>query len=660
MKEILMKTLIGPYVLILYCASVSCTKTLYVKHTETIEGGVQLACEKRSFSVDDSVIIAADSQFHNIYGSGLISNSVLSYAATRVALRPIAMNLWSETLLDTYISNMMHKLTPAQDSSNGPLLFFLGDAADIGCTNEYDQLTKVMKAYEWRREEGFTPSPSDNPNGLTWLMVHGNHDSYMMGNFNSYKRHDKFLLPRSWEHPESEYTGDESHFFAFIQDPKCTKLLTAERSWAGSCADPKRSSVPMYKGVWLRRYLESLSGQIHYSVHTTKDWHRNVVPTTSSLLGDAVCEPPRYVEGRAYSDTPLAKRNFFLSGKIYSRRRLPHEEPCTHTVDSTVNTYRSFVVQSVDINNSVRAILIDSSHIDEWLSPKSVLTVAGSAGSRGNITAEQMAEIQTHAEVARQRRQRVAIFAHNPLVDLPPKQQEALLLLQPIAYVSGHTHFESSVIVHGRTNSKLLELNVGSTTDWPMEAMIVSLNPSVIRWGVFGARQSTDVQGDEKNSICSYERISGLPDKATCNAYSRNDYLSYINRGSLTISHGLCTLQGELKRISTGWRLPLTQEQNATIASTFSKDLQDWSKPAEELKLIVDKLRSDAQGLGIIRDLSLCQAVEASRAAKSNYRGGFDKDPERSRKTSRQVLPATAYSVAYRSPDWVVFSEDVP
>ncbi len=431
----------------------------------------------------------------------------------------------------------------------------------------------------------------------------------------------------------------------------------------------------MYKGVWLRHYLMSLHDKIEYFVHRgpispskemlshdsrsaeelngparsglteevlAANGLTRVEPDLAGPLSSSANESPRYVLGFARKGTTFAKRNLFISGKIYSRAQLPGE--LTSKADrrprKRAAVYGSFIVQSLDISKDVRAILIDSSNIDEFLSP---CRPTNGAGSRAKITDEQLQEISYHVKKARLERQQIVFFAHNPIYELPPKQREALLQYHPIAYVSGHTHWESSVVRHKIGTGNLLELNVASTTDWPMEAMLLSIAPQRINWRVYGARSLEEVKKNTNRTVCAYQKFESIPNDKICLEFHRDksDYLGYLKGNKIALTHGLCKMQTELRSITEKWLIPVDGFTQSALHANIEKT-GTWQWSAELLSELVDDWRIRAREPGQLRNLALCQAKEASSVAWHEDRGCFDTTPERSEYT----MPAATFSTA--------------
>lgn len=627
-----------------------CVKALSIKwRPPPPRGSIALTCEQPVFDPESSVLITADSQFHNQFGSGLFTNSRLSYVATRVAIRPPALNLWNDVLLYSFVQELYKEVQPASGAPRPALMFFLGDAGDISCTDEYQRFEKVMQDFSnstITATDGAAGAPQQRST-FTWLMVHGNHDSYMMGNLNAYGRtDDNRIIDRL---AEGEYTSGESMDYGLNGAQRCSRALNRwARSWAGACAHPTRDSIPMNKGVWLRSYLKSLGAQVQYFVTLAGEAQpRESAPTRHGPLDASVCLPPRALSGQPRPDTELAHRDYFLTGRVYSRRRLAGESRCP-AVDALpvpiINPYNSFIVQSLDIDKDVRAILIDTSQIPRLIGPGSITSAAGSVG---NIDDEQMKEIFRHAEYARSKGKRISFFAHNPLTDLPKRQQKILLSLNPIAYVSGHTHFESSVIRHKVGGGDLLELNVGSTADWPMEAMILSVKPQKVDWRVYGVREPAEVSGSIAGApACNYKQVSWAPQRRVCEEFGlRSDYLDYAKKGGPMITHDLCALQTELRTVVGSMPDSFVKPEELCGIRAELVESTNWIPTAAEMSVAVDRWRQAAREPGVVRALALCQGIAASRAANTN-RGFTDAVPER----SANVSPAASYTTAAVGP----------
>jgi len=614
-----------------------CTTHLFVK-VDFPEGWKPSAtiekCNAPAAPFSPDVALLADPQLHNIYGGGLMTDSLLMEPITRVAVRPPALNLWSEIVLGSFASELLTRFnTGSQQEHREPILLVLGDASNVACTGELKHFFDVLNA---------------STHGVgAWLTLHGNHDSYMMGNLNSYGRHKNLppLKPTTTAKgiasplSDSQYTAAECREFAYDRNTQCSRPFGLS-SWAAACADPLIDSVPSYKGVWLRHYLGQLEQQqVHFAVDGT--------PATSEAGGQldaSLCAPHRKFEGTADATSPLGHRDYWVTGEMFSRIRVSGDAECNFPrLAYELNTYRSYAVQSFKLNSEIRAILIDTDHRPEVMRGGPGAVREKLPGENGNIDDEgkdgdQLRDIALHVFRARKDGQRVVFFAHHPLSQLPSSLQSALLMHHPIAYISAHTHAESSVAKHRVNDGSFVELNVASTTDWPMEGMMLSVAKNKLRWKVVGLR--SDMEGKD-GSVCAYEKAQFAPDESTCHKLlddggrgELRDYTAYKSAPG-QLHHQLCYLADELNWLKTGnW--PGDRSLFTRVPSSLAEG-KSWMTTATSMALLVNDLREQARRSKEARNFAICTAMRASFAESKTY-GATDGAIERSSDVNAAAL----------------------
>jgi hypothetical protein len=124
----------------------------------------RLALGSASFVVGSGTSFPADILFigdthasNPLAGHHAISdNTAIGERITHVALRPPHLDVWGQEILAWTLAH----------NRDVKLVVHLGDAANIGCTNELDRFLAVM-----------------NGQPRLWVMAPGNHDSLMLGNF---------------------------------------------------------------------------------------------------------------------------------------------------------------------------------------------------------------------------------------------------------------------------------------------------------------------------------------------------------------------------------------------------------------------------------------------------------------------------------------------
>jgi hypothetical protein len=593
----------------------------------SIHPTTELGCLKPEENVIADVGLLADTQLNNYYGARLRTQSKLADRVARVAARPPALDLFSDAVLSAFLREMAGELRAAATTTQRPPLFlFLGDATNTACTGELSRFFDIMSS----KENG----------GITWLMVHGNHDSFMMGNFNVYRRGTnirdaaRFISPfddvREVSHSDSDWTAAESRMFAY-DDASCTNdFFWSDGSWAAACAEPDTESVPTYKGAWLRRYLSRLESQ---GVELEVDGRR-VSAKPGGELDAARCLPPRRVQGRGAVGHDLTQRSFRLSGEIYARSRVDADDECSFAEEGA-NSYLSYVVQSFDLTPRIRAILIDTDHRDDtlcpwWNRPHCVPNRA--AGVVGRMANNQLDEIALHVKAAKD--QRVVFFGHHPLGELEQDIQHKLMAHKPLAYISAHTHYASSVLTHAVHGGRFLELNVGSTTDWPMETMLLDASTGELRWRVLGLRTPQEVLDDERAlnssgpaaSVCGYKQVRFYVGEEECKkkGFVEKDPKKYMFYKDFDDKyHNLCLTRQALKSIHARWPCEDTADKQCALFDPLKPTLDDadflregtnWLEPARSMSDVISSLRYKAMLEGSAQQtFAICEAAAASK-----------------------------------------------
>ncbi|MCB9881840.1 MAG: metallophosphoesterase [Planctomycetes bacterium] len=148
--------------------------------------------------------------------------------------------------------------------------------------------------------------------------------------------------------------------------------------------------------------------------------------------------------------------------------------------------WRSFLLQRVDLSGSGRerchAILMDSCQYGErpTLAPNAwqAYPIELNAGYTGEMLADQLRLVRQWIEDDHDQRA-VALMCHHPLSEIAPKSRAAIKWLWkrhhvPVV-VTAHTH--KGFYVHHDLGDEQegLELNLASTTDWPMEWRVLTL-----------------------------------------------------------------------------------------------------------------------------------------------------------------------------------------
>ena len=370
------------------------------------------------------VLFVADPQIHNVFGMKLQQMTYWADTVSKVAVRPPELNILAPLILE-------HSVSRAAGETDPSLAIVLGDATNIACSGEYESFAASIEA--------------SRPAGVPLLMAHGNHDSYLMGTVNSY-------IPENvcdWE-PEG-----------MAQSPRPTDQswwgsgsINAgnERNWRDACFQPPDTvtepSSPMNKSRWLSKYIRFLE----------KDGLIDEAPIEDAEGGELGI-PLHYT---AEPGSLLDKYNYAASGLWVQPKFGP--KPSSDDTDF-MRVSRSYIVQRVDVDGA-RIVVIDTSVCEKaWGGFKFKWTNAGEHACIGD---NQFARIETFIEDTPEH-MRLVIAGHFPLADLTSRDRKRLIELasghENWVYMSAHSH---NAVSETRWKGGW-EINVGSTTDWPME-----------------------------------------------------------------------------------------------------------------------------------------------------------------------------------------------
>lgn len=396
------------------------------------------------------VNLVADPQFHNIYGGLIRTQSALTDSLVRVAIRPAVLNLLEPLVFETFLGAMRSR-------SRSPVYLLLGDGANIACASEFHEL---------RNSFARVLGPTE-----TWLMAHGNHDSYMSGTANDWgpaeheteqflKRIDakEFAFPTTFDHPELFAWRDAASARAKAYDEASNR-----RSWEAACAVPSSLAhaelgVPANKLVWLASYFRYLQAN-------------GVAFRTDGTPKYGPEETCQHFTAEAAPTSPLGGRHYSASGCWVSPRR--GDNGYENTAYFT-NTWMSFVVQRVQLGSKLWALIADTSVSDQETTRFSI----GKAGSNGRLGEMQLTELKAHTEqiASADPGARVLIAAHFDADGIMSGEMHKLMrTLRSVhgvlvdTLVSGHTHDPAHFMDHDH----YVEYNIGSTVDWPLQSVVM-------------------------------------------------------------------------------------------------------------------------------------------------------------------------------------------
>lgn len=382
-----------------------------------------------------SVLFFADPQIHNVYGGDVRQTMGEADFFVGVARRHPETNLLARHGMQDLISRGLAGAHPAAP----PLLVVLGDATNAGCTGEFESFRKAIDAVKGDR---------------IMLFAHGNHDSFLMGTVNYYQSTTKDM-------DISEFRGKRFPVDSTWWGKIVTPTPETQNGWKPLCHDSVAKSTPMHKVQWMAKYLDTLIA----------------APAKLELKEEQQPGPGRLgFSGSGKPGSRLAAMNFDLRGEW---------TPPDHEDDGLLKTYDSFFVQAVDIGATHRLILIDTSACAtiprSWLFPK-IRFFSQNAGLAGCIGDAQLRVIESMATDKHSQGKHIVFAGHFPLNDIVAPHKKALTdlmakLRKDWTYLSAHTHDAITVKQVGTSGT---EINIGSTTDWPMAAHMVSFGDTII------------------------------------------------------------------------------------------------------------------------------------------------------------------------------------
>lgn len=395
-----------------------------------------------------SVLFFADPQIHNVYGGDVRQTMGEADLFVGVARRHPETNLLARYGMQDLIARGLAGADPAAP----PLLVVLGDATNAGCTGEFASFKTAVDAVKGNR---------------IMLFAHGNHDTYLMGTLNFWQstRRDTdiaafkdapFPVDHSWWGDVATPTPATQHGWK----PLCYQSIAAK-------------STPMHKIQWMAKYLDTLLPE---SVGLKLSEEGSAYPGR------------RGFSGLGKPGSALAAMNFSLRGEW---------TPPDDAGDGLLKTYDSFFVQAVDIGPAHRLILIDTTACAtiprSWGFPK-VRFLSQNAGLAGCIGDSQLKMIETMATDRFSKGKHIVFAGHFPLKGIVGPHRKALVDLmartrQDWTYLSAHTH-DSITIKPGKTGGT--EINIGSTTDWPMAAHMVSFGDTIVPNPVAGPQPTQE------------------------------------------------------------------------------------------------------------------------------------------------------------------------
>jgi len=410
---------------------------------------------------NSKVALLADSQLHHPFGRQLRSAGPLADRhISRTSVRPAELNLLAPLLLDETLKQAAAQVGPAPH-----LAVYLGDATNIACASEFSRFVDAMN--------GAWP-------GKLWLMAHGNHDSFLMGNFSKYVPAEvspqqvakgAMPWPPSDEHRRAWHDGlrapdgawHDLHRFLWWTADESARLGYQDGSdygWPGICAGPRTNDGPL--ASWSLRTLAAPANKLAWTAMYAA--HLRDLGATFKATGAQQEGGARPILACGAAGSTLGALKFELLGQWH-----PPTVRQSGPTSDLQTSWNTFVVQAIDVGPSHRLILLDTSvgggDILGRLPPKKM------AGLHGQLGPEQLAALDSLASNASAKGKTLVLAGHVPIHHLNDGQ-ELLARMRKLgitSYYSAHTHCDAS---ERSQDNGVREFNIGSTTDDPSQFAI--------------------------------------------------------------------------------------------------------------------------------------------------------------------------------------------
>jgi predicted phosphodiesterase len=373
------------------------------------------------------VFFISDNQFHNYLSDPTALRNVIADRFVRVAIRPPLQDLFASDLF----------LYALEKYSRNNFVIQLGDALNISCKNE------------WKRfEESMNTQLAGRRINNGWVMVPGNHDSFFFGNTLG------------------------------IQVSESSPVLKA---WIDACNTvypPLREQIAkdfiFTKDVFVKNYYRNLLNQgkenpIDFPKLKNVDCYFNSQRTKNVW----------YEKGTAMALCDWQNNN---PDGFLQKFRFTYPQR-----DDVILSYRAYIVQEINLSKffkgdiKVKGILLDTS--DYKNTPtlvtgaiRSMIHLPGTkynAGVNGSLGKDQIETIKRW--IREDGGNSFYIFmSHHNLVhideDSRKKLNEIFQMTKNNLYISSHTH-EGFI----KDQGVIKEINLGSITDFPNQAMYLSI-----------------------------------------------------------------------------------------------------------------------------------------------------------------------------------------
>lgn len=411
------------------------------------------------------VLVIADNQEHLLTGGPLKSFSRLSDTlVTSVGLRSPLANVGGRLL-------MGEALRLGRERGAG-LVLHLGDATDISCEGE---LSSVFKALD-----------REVPDKM-WFITPGNHDGLLAGNFAEYQE------PRDFDPARP----------SFYDEPPLGGYGAEKNIWYYACQSPDSPGADMPRGTAVKLYVERLRERLHVKPPKPEPEEQTLTFTGRRGPVHVTC---RIEEVEIEPPPPSVVESYRAVARVCDPRR---EEGGT----TEFGQYASFIVQRIDVGGT-RIVLLDTSDYKEPTKKKFGLVPIGAVG--GEVTDEQIKRAEPFfkdGDGKRLDRGKLIVAGHHPFSQLPKSTRE-WVAERAGRYMSAHVHASASLIGHEVGRDRLSELNVGSTLDYPPQAVFAELTsgPAFVRVAGADAHWSGFLERCDSSWELSEESYGGYRD----------------------------------------------------------------------------------------------------------------------------------------------------
>lgn len=410
--------------------------------------------------VSRPLVIVSDNQLHNLFGreTGYYRTFAIDRSFVREGIRPPALELYSEDLLRLILD----------DADSGPDTFIVhgGDACDVSCLGEYLRFARIMF-----------------DTGHEWAIAPGNHDGYYLGNEHpAGGRPPGSILAdgSAWVHA-SEGAGPAMDRARFLAHLVATYIAQCSVTRGAAAAETVTAEGVCAPDTPAERAAKSLAdalgvgsdwcGQWNHSASRgpTGRWAR--VRELILAFGTAIYrQAVAAARGQGEALVGTWQLPAEAEGAGIALRRLAWR------IDAG-EPWRSFLLQDIDVSGAsprgcdapgrVRLLMLDTNQH----SARPTLAWVENAGVTGNVLEDQLEILRSWLRFAPPDVTWVAA-SHHPFSAIGDGCADLRGLFRrheiPL-HITGHTHEESWTTHRDSTEPReWLEMNVASTTDWPM------------------------------------------------------------------------------------------------------------------------------------------------------------------------------------------------